>query len=196
MLDDVSEKPETRTDGGERVRRTDAGGGREATDAPSGRRRGTVSRRHRTSEYVALAATALGLVLAGGPVGAVVAVAVTAVWYRLPAEYAFATGIVCLPAVTPLTGVALSPESGGGVLLTVTGLASLLAATLGRSDASLHPVAVGLLCICVGAVVWAATGRYPTWTVAVALLGSMALFSYGLHRYQTVALEGAPGDGS
>ncbi|UPV76650.1 hypothetical protein M0R89_19150 (plasmid) [Halorussus limi] len=129
-------------------------------------------------------------VLSAGAPGIAAAAAVLAVWFALPATYAFALGNVALAALV---------GSGDVVQLAVAeaGLLGVLLAPAGALDRPGRPVAIAVGGAAAGAALaWAASrGAVGLWVAGLAIVAATGLGGYGLHRYQLVELDSV-GDAS
>lgn len=126
--------------------------------------------------------TTVTLGATAGPVGIFAGGALALCWYRFPTVYAFALGHVVLAALlsktAPLT--AFAPAEAG--------LFVMLVGPAARDESSLRTVATTAACFFgLLAIAWAVrSSTGDLWLAAMALLGSMALLAYGIHRYELV----------
>ncbi|WP_227379417.1 hypothetical protein [Haladaptatus halobius] len=129
-------------------------------------------------------AAALALAAFHGSPGLAAGAALLAAWYVLAPMYAFAFGHVVLGA--------LFPDGIGAVQFAIVelGLLGVLIEPAIRFDRRrLLTGLVGGCFLLLGALVWA-THRWSgvTWHAALVLVGTVALFAYGIHRYDSVVL--------
>lgn len=148
------------------------------------------------AELSCLALAAGGMCLHDLELGLVAGAALLLLWTRLRVEFVFAAGVMLL------AGIGGTVAALGGVL-TVTGLAGVLAVDLTRTWRSVGP-AVLFVVLAAGAgtgVVYASAELVPHWLAVVVVAGA-SLLSYALHRYEVVRLGraeetvGAPDDGT
>lgn len=131
---------------------------------------------------VLLAAGVLGAL--GGPLGAAAGLALVACWYLLGPIYAVAVGQIAVVALArdwPLLYVA-GAELAVLAVLVVPDVTSVR----GRRLAASTVVGGGLLGL---AAAGAQLTWETTWATAVVLVGVAAFASYGLHRYELVAID-------
>lgn len=142
------------------------------------------------------AVVAVGFGLAAGVVGVAIGVGLALLWLRLRVE------LVATATALAFAGIGGSSPLAFG--LVACGVAGLLAVDLAATWRSLRPLGAF---VAVAAPLGAAAVVYPDaggrWLVAVAVAATVALLSYGLHRYQLLSLgvlgeetaNGAPGAG-
>lgn len=138
--------------------------------------------RTRAGAATASAVAAAFVAFAGVP-GIAGGATVLGAWYFLPATYAFALGHVALVAL-------FSTADFAAVLVVEAGLLALLVLGAPASERD-RPSAVTLAgwLLLGGGLAWASRTRELDLSLAaVTLAGATILASYGLHRYQLVAL--------
>lgn len=119
-----------------------------------------------------------------GPVGLLAGGIIAGLWYLLPGAYAVALGhVVVLPV--------LAEPALAGLLLLEAGFVGIVAAPIVRDRD--WPVGLGtviVVALVLGTIAWSGwQAGEPTWLVAVAVIGLVAVGLYGLHRYAVVLLE-------
>ncbi|WP_137290182.1 hypothetical protein [Natronorubrum halophilum] len=129
------------------------------------------------------------LVLAGtvaalnGPIGALAGLVVAATWYGFGTPYAIAAAAVLLVGLFP-DGI-----DGFSFALVATAMVLLVLTAAARTRRRIRTGIVALVSIAVlGGVGWGTLETWPLWIAVSVTLVVFALLSYGLHRYELVAL--------
>lgn len=138
---------------------------------------------NRLPELFAVLVAGVGLYFQGDLLGAAAGITVAVLWTRLQVEFVFATGVVLLAG---LGGDSVTSAA----ILTMAGLAGLLAAELGRAWESIR-LAVLYLAVFAAAsvgIVYLTADVALHWVAAIAV-AVIAAVSYGLHRYEQYRLE-------
>lgn len=147
----------------------------------------------RDSSIAGIALATVGLIGLVGSVGAVGGVLVGLVWYRLGGVYAVATGHVVLGALTGDAMPSLAPLAVIECGLLVTLLATDIATRAWRTLGAFCIAGVGGVAVLLGT--HAETGSLTL--AALALVGSIGVVVYGLHRYEVVvATDGTASEGA
>ncbi|RQG96011.1 hypothetical protein EA473_07500 [Natrarchaeobius chitinivorans] len=136
-------------------------------------------------ELVAVPGICLCFGLVFGPLGIVAGAVVAGMWALFGVPYALALGHVFLVALLPGTGIGSEIVAIGIIEL---GFGTLLLGSLLRRSAELTIgfVAIGSL-IALGGLVWAVQSRSLGLGAGVTVV-VLAVASYGIHRYELVAL--------
>ncbi len=123
-------------------------------------------------------------VLLGGAPGVAAAAALVAVWFLLPATYAFALGNVALAALVGSSNLV-------ALAVVEAGLFGVLLAPAGYLDRPGRPVAIAAGGAAVGvALAWAASrGTLGLPLAGLGVIAATGLGGYGLHRSQLAALD-------
>lgn len=132
---------------------------------------------------LAVLSTITVFVLSGGLPGIAAGGLIAVCWYFLPAVYVYAIGHFALLVTIPTTDIVLFG-------LAETTLIGILVAPIVQTPRPRQRLLLTIAGIMIGVVVsWASYQQLNhVWTAGFVLIGAWALLTYGLHRYEQLAL--------